>query len=128
MATTSAQPNTKFVQSITTLIPDVIEQETKEAAEMLWSVTLSLLADHWLLVMSIFFIILITATAKAMFGRWGMLGSVLYNLFYFGTLFFIGIIWGPEVFVSDYFNVACTAFLYPVCYIIVGRILKRFRT
>lgn len=115
-------------QLIVELIPNAIEQGTKQAAEMLWSVALSLLADHWLLVMSIFFIILITATAKAMFGRWGMLGSVLYNLFYFGTLFVIGLVWGPGVFVSDNFNFACTAFLYPVCYFIVGLILKRFRT
>lgn len=110
------------------LIPNAIEQGTKQAAEILWSVALSLLADHWLLLISIFFIMLIIATAKAIFGRWGMLGSVLYNFFYFGILFIIGMIWGSEVFVSDYFNFACTALLYPVCYFIVGLILRRFRT
>ncbi len=124
----SIQEQSMFIKSMANLIPSTIEQGTKQAAEMLWLVVLSLLADHWLLVMSVLFIILITATAKAMFGRWGLLGSVLYNFFYFGTLFVIGVIWGPQVFVSDYFNFAGTALFYPICYFIVGLILRKFRT
>lgn len=38
------------------------------------------------------------------------------------VLFVIGLIWGPEVFVSDLFKAACAAILYPV-YLVVGLII-----
>jgi hypothetical protein len=60
-----------------------------------------------------------------MMGRWGSLGSLLYNFFYFGTLYIIGLLWGPEIFVDDLFNAACAVVLYPACYLLVGYILER---
>jgi hypothetical protein len=62
-----------------------------------------------------------------MMGRWGGLGSFLYNFFYFGILLVIGLISGSEVFVDDYFNVACAIILYPICYVLSGMILDKMR-
>lgn len=102
-----------------------IENDMKQAANILWSAFLSYLAAHWLAIMVVIFIIFAFVTVKAMMGRWGSLGSFLYNFFYFGILFVIGLIWGPDVFLGDFFKTACTIILYPVCYLITGYILKK---
>jgi hypothetical protein len=102
-----------------------VEDGTSQAAHMLWSALLSFLAAHALAVMIILFVVLVVAMLKAMMGRWGTLGSVIYNFLYFGILFVIGLIWGPDVFVSDFFHAACTLMLYPVCYAITGYILDK---
>ena len=70
-------------------------------------------------------ILLTIAFALALMGRWGMLGSVLYHYLYFGILFVVGLIKGPEIFVSEYFEIACAIILYPICYFTVGTILDK---
>jgi len=70
-------------------------------------------------------LVLVAATVRAVTtGRWGWLGSVLYNYLYFGTLFVIGLIWGPEIFANDYFEIALVI-LYIVCFSLVGVILTK---
>ena len=102
-----------------------IDQGTRNGYRMAWDVYMSLLARHWLVVTIILSAILIIALVRAFAGYWGMLGRVLYNYLYFGTLFVIGLIKGPEVFVSEYFEIICAIILYPVCYFVVGVILER---
>ncbi len=102
-----------------------VEDGTKMAAHILWSALMSFLKDHWLAVMGGLFVVFVIVTFKAMLGRWGSLGSFLYNFFYFGILLVVGLIWGPEVFLGDFFKAACTIILYPVCYFIVGLILDK---
>ncbi len=114
-----------FTKQMINLLFNAMDEGTKQAARMLWSIFMSFLSQHWFAVMGLIFFIFIVVTLKAMLGRWGSLGSFLYNLFYFGTLFVIGLIWGPEVFVNDFFNAACAVILYPVCYIITGVILDK---
>lgn len=123
--TPTTTPLLEFVQNMPTLILNAFEEGVKQGAHLLWSVLISTLQQHWRFLMAVFFLIFIVATLKAMIGQWGMLGSVLYNLFYFGTLFIVGLIWGPEVFLNDYFNAACSIILYPVCYFLVGWILRK---
>lgn len=114
-----------FPKYLVTIFSDAFEKGTQQAARMLWSVLISILKEHWFAVISVLFLVLVAVTFKAMMGRWGSLGSFLYNALYFGTLFIIGLIWGPEIFVNDIFNAACTAILYPVCYLLVGYILDK---
>lgn len=116
--------NQEFTQQLIDLIFKSIEDGTKKGIQMIWSAALSFITMHWELVMGVFLIIFIIAITKILFGRWGMLGSVVYNLLYFGTLFVIGLIWGSEIFISDYFKFGCAIILYPLCYLIVGFILK----
>lgn len=104
----------------------IIDDGTKQVAHSLWLILLDFLAQHWLAVLLTFIVLMAIAMAHAMMGRWGMLGSLLYNFLYFSILFIIGLIWGPEVFVSDVFHAACTAILYPLCYVAVGLILDKF--
>ena len=97
----------------------------KQAATMLWNLVLMpILSEHWLSIGVLLFVVFVAVTIKAMLGRWGSLGSFLYNFFYFGTLFVIGLILGPEVFVSDAMNFFTAIILYPICYLLVGWILE----
>jgi hypothetical protein len=107
------------------LLFNSIEEGMKQAAQMLWGILMVFLKEHWFAVMIGLLLIFIVVTFKAMLGRWGSLGSFLYNFFYFGTLFVIGLIWGPEVFVNDIFHAACAVLLYPICYFLVGMILEK---
>jgi magnesium-transporting ATPase (P-type) len=126
MVSTSSQLGLDNAESLMiSSINYALKEIPKQTAEILWSVLLSLLKQYWLFFMIILFIVLVIATVKAMFGRWGTFGSVLYHVLYFGTLLMVGLIWGPDVFVSDFFHAACTLVLYPICYYIVGLILDR---
>ncbi len=125
MASTSTLFGPEFAKDIVKMFLNTVNEETKQVVRIFWDILKSFLVDHWLAVMIVFFIILVIAMLKAVMGRWGMLGSVLYNSLYFGTLFIIGLIWGPEIFVGDFFNVACAIILYPVCYFTVGLILDK---
>ncbi len=126
--TSSTSPfGPEFTKELIDKLFNAVGEGTKQAAHILWGALISFLIAHWLAAMIAIFIIFIIATAKAMLGRWGTLGSLIYNFLYFGTLLIIGLIWGPEIFVDDIFNAACAVILYPICYYTTGFILDKFR-
>lgn len=125
MNATSTQMGSEFSKQMVNLLINSVEEGTKQAAHMLWDILILFLKAHWFAVMIALLIVFVVVTFKAMLGRWGSLGSFLYNFFYFGILFIIGLIWGPEVFVNDIFNAACAVILYPICYLLVGVILEK---
>ncbi len=107
------------------LLLNAVEEGSKQASRMMWGILQGYLKEHWLLFIGILFVCFVAVTLKAMMGRWGSLGSLLYSFFYFGTLYIAGLIWGPEIFVDDFFNAACAVILYPLCYLLVGYILDK---
>ncbi len=125
MFPTSTSPGADIAKQMISQIPNAIENGYKFAAHFYWDMLISFLKAHWFAFILALFVVFVVVTLKAMMGRWGSLGSFLYNFFYFGVLFVVGLIWGPEIFVDDFFNAACTAILYPVCYLAVGWILKK---
>jgi hypothetical protein len=100
-----------------------INQGEKMAYQMCWDALMSFLSEHWLAVSLFLFALLVVALVIAFFGRWGMLGSVLYNYLYFGTLFVIGLIWGPVAIAGDIVSILRSVLLYPICYFLVGLFL-----
>jgi hypothetical protein len=72
------------------------------------------------------FIVLVIASVKAMFGRTGMLGSLLYHIFYFGILGIVVWIMGVQILFNAYFDLIC-AVLYRLCYWLTGLILDKFK-
>jgi len=101
------------------------ENGIKIAYQMYWDILMSFLLKNWGAVIIVLFVIFVIALVKAIKGRWGMLGKVLYNYIYFGTLFIIGLIWGPTIFVSNFITILCTIILYPMCYFLTGAILDK---
>lgn len=125
MNSTSTPLGIDFPKQVVELLLNAIDEGTKQAARMLWGILTTVLSEHWLAVLLVLFVVFVAVTLKAMMGRWGSLGSFLYNFFYFGILLIAGLIWGPEVFIGDYFKVACAVILYPTCYFVAGLILDK---
>ena len=123
----TSTPSNVFLEEIIKGLPGMFENASKEAAILIWSVIKSLLIEWWPWILGVLFIFFFLAVTKALFGQWGMLGSLLYNVIYFGILLLIVLIFGPEVFVNDYFNLAMAAMLYPLVYFIVGLVLTKLR-
>lgn len=92
---------------------------------MVWDAFMPFLAENWAWIILGLFIVFTYVSIKAFMGRWGALGSFLYNFFYFGIVFVIGLIWGPEVFAGDLFKLACTIILYPICYWVSGFLMDK---
>lgn len=110
------------------LIPWMIQQygiATAKAFRMIWDIGMTYFAQHWIAVLLVLLGVFVVALVRAFItGRWAMLGSVVYNYLYFGTLFVIGLIWGPELFANDYFKIVLVI-LYIVCFVITGRFLSK---
>lgn len=125
MPTSTPQFGPDYVKE---LIPWLVQQvgvATAKAFRMIWDIGMTYLAQHWVAVLAGLLIIFVIALIRAFLtGRWAMLGSVVYNYLYFGALFLIGTIWGPEVFANDYFKITL-AILYVTCFILTGKFLNK---
>lgn len=106
-------------------ILNAFDEGAKQGARMAWQVLISILVEHWIVVLIFLLLVLFIAIVEALLGRWGTLGKVSYHYLYFGILFIVGLIGGSDIFVSNLFSIFCTLMLYPLCYWITGRILVR---
>ena len=110
------------------LIPWFFEQigiATAKTFKLFWDIGMAYLLEHWITVIFCLFTIFIIALVRAFItGRWAMLGSISYNYLYFGALFIIGLIFGPEVFANDYFKIVLVT-LYVVCFVLTGKFLNK---
>jgi hypothetical protein len=123
--TTSTDINV-MTQDFFQSLPEIVAEGMRLGARMLWyNGLMPIITKHWFTIMLIILGFFVVTTIKAMFGRWGSLGSFLYHFFYFGILFIIGLIWGPEIFVEDVFNTAVAVILYPTCYRLSGYVMDR---
>lgn len=114
-----------FPKQMVTMLMDTIDKATKDAYHQLWNILISQIKEHWGFFLIILFIVLLFAFIRYLItGRWAMLGSVIYNYLYFGILFIIGLIFGPEVFANDYFKIVL-AILYLFCFAMVGKLFRR---
>ncbi len=93
-------------------------------ARLFWSSFLIFLKQNLSTIIIILSVLLVVSIIMAIIGQWWLLGKVLYNYIYFGILLVVGLIWGSDVFLSDFFHEICTLILYPICYFIVGLILN----
>jgi hypothetical protein len=77
-------------------------------------------------ILGILFLLLILASVKALLGETGMLGSLLYHIFFLGILAIV--IWaaGWGIVFNAFFDLVTFA-LYRFCYWLVGLILQKFR-
>lgn len=114
-----------FAQDLINNILSTYDVLLRKIYHSAWDIFMSTIKEHWLLILSILFGILIISIIIALMGRWGFFGSLMYNYLYFGVLFILGLIKGPEVFLNEYFEFFCILLLYPVCYKIVGIILDK---
>lgn len=122
-AATSSPLGPDFIKQIVELLTTGIAVATAHTYWMFWEILLSFLAQH--LLGALIALVAILGYAALLFiitGRWRVLGSVLYNYFYFGILFVIGLIGGPELYANDYFPIIATI-VYIISFSVVGLIL-----
>lgn len=123
--TSTPQFGPDFMKELIPWMFQQIGEATAKAFRMIWDIGISYLAQHWIAVLVGLAVIFVIALTRAFLtGRWAMLGSVVYNYLYFGTLFIIGSIRGPEVFANDYFKIVLVV-LYVVCFILTGQFLSK---
>lgn len=105
MTATSTPFGQQFYKSLIDQMYQAVDNGTKMAYHMMWNALITFLMQDWLLVLGILTLFLVVAILKFLTtGRWTMLGSVLYNYTYYGILFLIGLIFGPEVFANDWID------------------------
>lgn len=125
MGTTTQPLGIDFPKQIVTMITDAIDKVTKEIYQTLWDILITLIKEHWGFFLVVLFLILLVAFVRYMItGRWAILGSIIYNYLYFGILFIVGLIFGPDIFASDYIKILLTI-VYIACYTFVGKIFRR---
>lgn len=125
MISTSTPFGPGFVKDLVPWMFQVFGGATVKAYLMMWNILITYLAQHWVSVLIGLFAVFVIALIRAVItGRWAMLGSVIYNYLYFGTLFFIGAVFGAGVFANDYFKIVL-AVLYVICFITTGVILNK---
>ena len=116
--------NPDFIKQMPTWFLNTIQEATIKDIQIAWSWAMSYLLAHLWIVISILLIVLVYAVFRAFMGHWWVLGSVLYNYLYWGSLLIFGLIWGPEIFASTYVDIGLFI-LYVLCYVAVGRILNK---
>lgn len=115
----------EFASQMVTMILNAFQEATVKAHLMLWGILITFLKVHWLGVGEILLgLLLLAFLVFLLTGRWAMLGSVLNRYFFFGTLFLIGLIFGPGVFASDYFEIVWVM-IGLIVFVIVGKIFKK---
>lgn len=102
-----------------------VGEGTKMAYHMMWDALIYFLIHDWMLVLGLLTFFLVMAIIEFFFtGRWTMLGSVLYNYFYYGILFLIGLMFGPEIFANNWVDLLLFV-VYAISFTWVGIILTR---
>lgn len=100
---------------------DALGEGEKGGYRMVWKFILDFISQHTLYVISILVIVFAIAFLDYKFtGKWRSLGRVLYNYFYFGILFIVTLIFGPEMFANPFMALGTLA-LYFLCYHVLVR-------
>ncbi|MEN9881169.1 MAG: hypothetical protein RLZZ308_352 [Candidatus Parcubacteria bacterium] len=125
MGSTTQPLGADFPAQMVTMMLNAIQEGTINAAKILWGILITFLKAHWVGVGEILLSFLgVAFLVFLLTGRWAMLGSVLNRYFFFGILFLIGLIFGPEIFANDYFEIIW-AVVGLIAFVIVRKIFKK---
>jgi hypothetical protein len=123
-SSTAIFPTDYAVQMAPWLMKTVSEAEAFDA-KLIWDVTVPVLLHYWFVVFIILALVLLYALLFALTTRrWRILGRVLYSYLHLGILFVIGLIWGPAIYVNDYFEII-NFLVYAFSFEVVGIIVKK---
>ncbi len=113
-------------KQIALLFLQKFEEAQKQMAHIMWNLAIDTLTRHWLLIGGLFVLALVFFFLLALIGEWGSLYSLTYWTLCVVVVFVVGLIWGPEVFVSDIYHLLYLAAIWPICYWVTGWIWNRF--
>lgn len=125
MTGTSTPFGPDFYKSLVDMMMQASAEGTKIAVEMIWNALIYFLIHDWVLVLALItFFLAIAIFEFLLTGRWAMLGSVLYNYIYYGFLFLLGSIFGPDIFANDWIDLILFI-VYAISFTLVGVILNK---
>ena len=125
MGSTTPPFGPEFVKELIPWFFNMIDESTKQAYRMIWSYLVEYLKVHWGFVIIALVSVLLFAIAEYFItGRWKTLGRVLYSYIYWGIVFVITLMFGPEVFANDWFKIVLVL-VYGLSFWLVGKILKK---
>jgi len=91
---------------------------TKQFAEAVWSS----LKPYWSYFAIGLFVLLFISTIRAILGKWGALGGLLYRIIFWVLVGVSVLIWGWKILFNPLFDLLSLA-----SYLLVGLILRKFR-
>jgi len=105
MNTTTRQFGPDFVKNLIPQMMQIFAEATPKAYHMIWDIFMTFLAQNWPWVIVLLVMILTFAFLEYLItGEWADLGTVLYSYTYYGLLFLIGLVFGPEIFANDWID------------------------
>lgn len=108
------------------LFINAIGDATKEAYKIVWDFLIVFLSENWRQVLLFLLVMLVIVYLEAIItGRWAKLGSTIYNYLKYAILFIIGLIFGPVVFAGNIWAIVSVALVFPFCFWLTGKILKK---
>ncbi len=121
MNISTSDPTLDMSKTFVLQILDALEEGEKGGYRMVWKFILDFISQHTLYVITALVVVFLIAFADYRFtGKWRSLGRVLYNYFYFGILFIVTLIFGPEMFANPFMALGTLA-LYFLCYHVLVR-------
>ncbi len=108
-------------------LPSQILESQIMWVKIFWDLFIETLIKNWLFVLIFTVLILIIAVINLITtGRWGMLASILYRIFYFGILFIVILVFGAEIIVMDSFQILA-GIIGIIVFEVIGFFIKRLR-
>lgn len=120
-----------FAEKIFAGVWAIYEKALRDAGQQMLDLVLNFIKDNFFLIAGVLMFVFLFLSIKAVYGKWAELGSFLFNCIYHGTLLLGGKIFGVDLFFNDWYDPFCIYVLNPICFHIVGYILRnlyRIRT
>ncbi|MFA6094839.1 MAG: hypothetical protein WC757_03065 [Candidatus Paceibacterota bacterium] len=125
MNSSTTPPVPEFLKALIQQIIQAFGDATVRTYHMAWGILITFLTQNLMWVISILVCVLVFSFVDYLItGLWKNLGSVLYTYTYYGILFIIGLIFGPEVFAKDWIDLILFI-IYVISFIWVRTVLNR---
>lgn len=112
-------------QMVQTLF-DSVEKGTIWAYRIIFDSIKKFIAINWKAFVIFLIVVLLIAVSDYLLTRkWRTLGRVLYSYIYWGTIFLIALLFGPEIFANDFVDILLFI-IYIISFLFVGKLLKLF--
>jgi len=124
-ASSTSPLGSDFPQQMVKVFIDAFQDGEKQAYRMIWDGIIQFAVEHWgWIILGLVSILLIAILEYLVTRRWAFLGSVLYHYLYLTFLLVLTLIFGPEVFASEWIKLVLFV-VYVVCFALVGMLLTK---
>lgn len=114
-----------FPRQMVSMILDAFNEGEKQAYRMIWEGFKQFAVEHWgWILIGLAGLLLLAIFEYLVTRRWAFLGSVLYHYFYLSFLLVLTLIFGPEIYASEWMKLVLFI-VYVICYVLVGKVLTK---